>query len=287
MRNRLGFVVCTLVALAAALLVLSDARASARGGFLKEYVTKVAAETGNSEEFVREKAIEALRIDSRFTKGELERIGRGESLFYAKELIIRRFLQESRTFALKLGMGGVWNDTIRKDAGKAFDAMKASDGSARVVEMAKDDAARVLIEKTNLSWGEDNIMNDNGVLLSAREIEGEHEEIKFPAAAKFDSEMFRYSEKAVLEQLTVVGREGFDLDPQSLPKSLGDATDGKSILSTFKAMVAKVGINSANGAIVVSSVVVKDAQGEPRHFISMLILNRKTNRLLSIFVRSV
>ena len=314
MRNRIGLLVCALVALAAMFTVLSDARASTRGGIFKEYITQVAKESGRSEAFVRERAIEELRQGARFNHGELERIGRGESLFFERELQLRRFLQESRTFSVKLGLGAVWNAAIRNEAGQAFDAMKDSMESSRLAEMAKSDPVRMLVEKTNLTWGEDNIMNDNGVLLSAREIEGEHgqataviekdelfnlnedllrdayserEELEFPRKAKFESEMSRYSEKAVIKQLTIVGREGFDLDPQSLPKSLGDAVDGESILSSFKAIVAQLGINSANGAIVVSSVEVADVQGVPRHFTSLLFLNRKTNRLLSIFVRSV
>ncbi len=114
----MALMICSAVALA------GPAPKAVKGSF-DGYVKEVAAETGKSEKEVRDEAIEALRKEGKYKEADLERIGREKVDFDpAKQHEMVNLLKSSESFRARTGLAAVRNESIKKEAGDAFDGMK-------------------------------------------------------------------------------------------------------------------------------------------------------------------
>lgn len=94
---------------------------------IEAYTKEVKAETGKSEKEIKEKMIEALRKEGKFTEAELERIGREKVDFDpAKQNAMVSLLRKSSTFRARVGLDAMKSESVSKSAGEAFEKMKES-----------------------------------------------------------------------------------------------------------------------------------------------------------------
>ncbi|MBI3542024.1 MAG: hypothetical protein HY075_01935, partial [Deltaproteobacteria bacterium] len=119
------------------------------------YVKEVAQKTGKTEKEVRDEAIEALRKEGKFDAAELERIGKGEKveLGTVKEKDMVNLLKRSESFQARTGLAALRSETIKKEGGDAFDAMKENKGTEAKADKPAKKAEPTGLEKDALLLG--------------------------------------------------------------------------------------------------------------------------------------
>jgi hypothetical protein len=312
MKNTLHIVFVALSAMALSATAFAGGPLRVPGDtFMKHWVRETAESTRFSEDLVRESAVEALRESARFSREELERIGRGQGIFFAREIEMRIFLSGTGMpifFKHLNALAAVRNETIAREAGEEFEEMREPEREPTV--FPKSSPLRQEVEKIDLAWGESNIMNDNGVLLRAMRVEGAKEldsdafeeiasgqlraayyeryEAGFPEV-QISTHAVRFSARSAGAALRVVGIEGFDYNPRNIKKLLDGRLDEEdpdsSMRRAFFGLMNRLGMSSANGLIVSARAEVPE-DGETRSHTLYLLLNRETGELLRVYVRS-
>lgn len=203
-----------------------------------------------------------------------------------------------------------------------FSSVHATAATLVPAALSKKDPIRVFTEQVDSSWGETNIMNDYGVVLTVLELEGEHGESAVPidkddaidaARELFVENIFEkygddlakglkardlkikasataFKVEAARKALNYMAVEGFGFDPKGLEETLraplGDEDDKSyTMLGTFQAILKKLEINSKTGAIIRLDTQAKRAEDGSEKFTQFVFLNHKTGLFLNVFVR--
>lgn len=166
-------------------------------------------------------------------------------------------------------------------------------------KLSNSDPIRASVERVATRWGEDNIMNDNGVLVSAyqlvgqlernalnylgamtlkRRLEGIDDKLRFPPNAKVLHEHAVFSEALVESAVQRIASEGFGYD-----------TSNKETMSSLRRtlwyLVRQLGLGQSNGLVLTSRVRVPVGERQSKYLTAYFFINLETEKTIQIVLK--